>query len=137
MERRQLGYGFDFEYHYYGPYSDEVATAAHDANARGLISVGKEFTQRGDPYAVYGLEVNGELRAQEDVKNSEGKKRLLHLLSEYSTVVIELAATADFLHANGYPDPWPETMLRKAVKATPERVQSAKQLLSRLDDFSG
>jgi hypothetical protein len=133
LERKGLGYGFDFEYHYYGPYSEEVAIAANDARARDLIGVEKALTQRGDAYSVYRLHKYD--LASENVVDAGAKRQVLRTLSEYSAVVIELAATADFLEASGHSDPWPETRLRKSAKATPERIDLAKQLLVRLGEF--
>lgn len=132
LERKKLGYAFDFAYHYYGPYSEDVAIAANDARARHLLSVDKEYTQRGDAYAVFHLQ---DYDPGSDVANLAEKERVLNILAEYSTVVIELAATADFLKVSGYPDPWPETCLRKSAKATPDRVELAKQLLARLGEL--
>jgi uncharacterized protein len=134
LERKSLGYGFNFEYHYYGPYSEDVAIAANDARARNLIAVDKAYTQRGDAYAVFSL---GDFDLGSNVPQSSAKEKVLRILAEYSAVVIELAATADFLEASGYPDPWPETRLRKSAKATPERVELAKQLLGRLCPAAG
>ena len=38
LEVGGVGAGFDFSYHYYGPYSEELATAASDAKALKLIN---------------------------------------------------------------------------------------------------
>lgn len=37
LDRIGLGSGFDYEYHYYGPYSSEVAEAVEDAAAFGRL----------------------------------------------------------------------------------------------------
>src|SRR5437879_1961262 len=44
--------GFDFDYHYYGPYSEELASAARDAEALDLIEV-EWKTSYGNEYAIF------------------------------------------------------------------------------------
>ena len=39
LEANNLGYGFDFGYHYYGLYSEDVTIAVDDAWVRNLIDV--------------------------------------------------------------------------------------------------
>jgi len=45
LEANKLGYGFDFGYHYYGPYNEDVTIAVDDAWVRDLIDVQKEHTR--------------------------------------------------------------------------------------------
>lgn len=129
LEAHQLGYGFEFEYHYYGPYSEDVAVAVEDARVRSLIDIERRLTSKGDAYSVFKL---AQGFAENEIKCREERTKLLHVLSSYSTVTIELAATADFLMSKGENEAWAETKLRKTSKATPERIDSAKQLLQRL-----
>jgi hypothetical protein len=37
LEKIGVGFGFNFQYHHYGPYSEELTTAAQDAIALGLV----------------------------------------------------------------------------------------------------
>src|SRR5688572_18747783 len=53
LEAFQGGYGFDFDYHYYGPYSEEVSRAASDAIALHLITEKSEITNTGLEYKVF------------------------------------------------------------------------------------
>jgi uncharacterized protein len=63
----------------------------------------------------------------------EKRRSVLNTLQRYDATSLELAATADFLEKNGYrSDPWSETRRRKSIKATPEKMQRAKQLLTDL-----
>ena len=129
LEAAGVGYGFDFSYHYYGPYSDELASAAADAHALKLIDVNEETSQAGLTYAVY-VSRPGPMN---DDGASERRQEILQILDGYDVVALELAATAHFLRQNGYAnDPWNETRRRKSVKATPQRVEKAQQLLSEL-----
>ena len=126
LEAAGVGYGFDFSYHYYGPYSDELASAAADAKALGLIRVNEESSQAGLTYAVY----ESQLGAGREDGMSARRREILELLDAYDVVTLELAATAHFLGQNGYEnDPWAETRRRKSVKATAQRIENAERLL--------
>jgi uncharacterized protein YwgA len=126
LEAAGVGYGFEFNYHYYGPYSEELAVAAADAQALGLIDVTWEVSQSGSSYAIY---------LAQDVPHQMNPRRreILQVLSGYGAITLELAATAHFLAQNGYrEDPWNETRRRKSVKATPDRMTNAKRLLDQV-----
>src|SRR5262249_49914581 len=49
--------GFDFDYHYYGPYSEELAVAARDAEALDLIEV-EWRNSYGNEYAIFHLKTD-------------------------------------------------------------------------------
>src|SRR5262249_35298310 len=53
LEAAGVGYGFDFSYHYYGPYSEDLSVAASYAEALNLIGVRWLTAQSGLPYAIY------------------------------------------------------------------------------------
>ena len=118
--------GFDFDYHHYGPYSEELSAASRDAELLGMLSVEWRSSYGNDFATFYS-------KAKVDLPQAELGRRALELLSNYETTVLELAATADFLSNNGYQsDPWGETSRRKASKVTPTRVEQSKRLLSEL-----
>ena len=129
LEACGVGYGFDFSYHYYGPYSEELSVAAGDAKALGLISTTWHVTQTGLPYGVY--EASGP-RTGDGNEVDEGREEVLRLLNSYDAITLELAATADYLAKSGHADPWAETRRRKSLKATPERIMKAQRLLADL-----
>src|SRR4051794_31385770 len=106
LESKGVGYGFDFAYHYYGPYSEELATAAEDAEALGLLSINEYVTAAGFPYAVF----NTGIEAPTGSDTMARRARILSALNAYDSITLELAATADFLAKNGFSsDPWAET----------------------------
>jgi uncharacterized protein YwgA len=131
LESLGVGFDLDFEYHHYGPYSEELARLADDARALGLLDVDWGRTADGDEYAIYRSAVRQHFA--ENHRTDDPRRDVLRLLSEYSAIELELAATADFLEKNGYgSEAWKETRRRKASKISEERVIRAKQLLDRL-----
>ena len=47
LKSRNVGYGFNFAYHYYGPYSEELRIAAEDAAALKMIEIETRTRQFG------------------------------------------------------------------------------------------
>jgi uncharacterized protein len=130
LEAAGVGDGFDFSYHYYGPYSEDLAVAAGDAEALGLIQTNWESSQAGLSYAVYAAV---QPKKPEKTKRTERRGEILQILDGYDALSLELAATAHYLAKTGYEaDPWEETRKRKSIKATPDRVAKAKRLLAEL-----
>jgi uncharacterized protein YwgA len=130
LEAAGVGYGFDFSYHYYGPYSEELAVAVTDAEALGLIHTDWDTSQAGFTYAIYHA-VPPKKPEESDLNHR--RKEILAILDGYDAISLELAATAHYLTHNGYAhDPWEETRRRKTVKATTERVAKAQRLLAEL-----
>jgi uncharacterized protein YwgA len=130
LEAAGVGYGFDFSYHYYGPYSEELAVAVSDAEALGLVHTDWDTSQSGFSYAIYHA-----VPPKEPAPSDQNRRRkeMLAVLGRYDAISLELAATAHYLTHNGYKrDPWDETRRRKTVKATPERIEKAKRLLAEL-----
>jgi uncharacterized protein YwgA len=135
LETHSLGYGFEFDYHHYGPYSEELSIAASDAKALELIEIRWEHSQSGVSFAVYSNRDEPDRRLPHR-EHDGARQALLAVLKRYDSVVLELAATADFLSKRGYAeDPWKETLERKASKATPPRIAEAKKLLEELRAF--
>jgi uncharacterized protein YwgA len=99
------GVGFDYSYHLYGPYSEELSIAAADAHALEMIEIEERPASWGGRYSIY--------RTTDDSSDS---------------VELELAVTAAFLAKNGSKDAWDELVSRKRGKATPERLKRAKVL---------
>jgi uncharacterized protein YwgA len=119
--------GFDFDYHYYGPYSEELAVAARDAKALDLIEV-EWRNSYGNEYAIF------HSKSDADFPNADIAASALRVLGRYDATVLELAATADFLRKNGYSnDPWEETRRRKSSKITAHRLEQSKKLLQELE----
>lgn len=124
--------GFEFSYHIYGPYSEDLSIAASDADALGMINVDEREASWGGRYSVYRTTM--EFPPSDPVFESLAKKG-----AEADSVTLELAVTAAFLAANGHDDAWDEVAERKRAKATPERMSKAKILYSEFQkiDASG
>ncbi|WP_407170101.1 hypothetical protein [Bradyrhizobium sp. ORS 111] len=122
-----INLGFDFDYHHYGPFSEELATAALDAEALGMVDVEWKMSY-GNEYAIF--KSNAPIS---DFPDFDKAGEVLKVLGKYEATVLELAATADFLRKNGYgSDAWEETRRRKASKITPQRLEQSKALLHEL-----
>jgi len=132
LEAANSGYGFDFQYYHYGPYSEELSVAADEAILLGSIEQKWAQSNKGHPYAVLRLGPNYK---PEEKEKSEIKAAILKLLDQYDPVSLELGATAHFLRDSGYKDYWQETKIRKASKASPERLEKAKKLLTEFENI--
>jgi uncharacterized protein len=136
LEELDEGFGFEFGYHHYGPYSESLSDVTLDAKALNLLTIEHHTSQQGVDYAVFldnNLPIDDEEFEQdeEDVGDDDFRREILHVLSAYNPIELELAATADFLSKNGYGDDlWTETQRRKSSKLTAERMQRAKNLLA-------
>jgi uncharacterized protein YwgA len=132
LETSGAGFGFDFSYHHYGPYSEELAAVTDDAKALRMLSIEWRTSQDGAEYAIF-ADTGGELGRNDEPEDAQ-RSKILHLLEGYSTVELELAATADFLATHGYGnEAWAETRRRKGSKVTAQRRTRAEQLLEALD----
>lgn len=132
LEAAQVGYGFDYEYRHYGPYSEQLADAAQRAQFFDLLKEKKERTQWGSEYSIYELSksFNGELPSTGE-KKTEIRKKLIKMANEASSVVLELAATALFLYKEGREEPWALTDRKKPDKAK-DHLTDAKLFYDRL-----
>ena len=129
LEMTRAGFGFDFSYYRFGPYSEELTSSIDDALALGLISIDWRESQGGTRYAIFHSGLANEDEDEQDIK----RRKVLDVLKKFSSIEIELAATADFLKRNGYAnDPWTETKRRKANKVDSERLTKSKQLLQEI-----
>lgn len=131
LEAFEAGCGYEFDYHHYGPYCDELAADTDDAVALGELSF--EWKKGGtvQPYAVY---KSAATQAAGDAV-ADKRRAILKVLGNYDALTLELAATADFLRRAGQEDPWAETKRRKPAKSSPERFARAQKLLSDLESF--
>jgi hypothetical protein len=114
------GSGFEFSYHIYGPYSEELSIAAGDADALDMITVDDRVAAWGGRYSIY--------RTTMDFSADASVKSLARKAAQADSVALELAVTAAFLAANGEDDAWDEVAERKSAKATPEMMSKARSL---------
>src|SRR5712664_3974799 len=95
----QLGIatGFSFNYHHYGPYSDELADKVEDDVVFGRISVEQRRRADGVPFVIY--------RSRDHVQDDKtealfAKPRIrtaLSAMQSRSATILELAATIHWL----------------------------------------
>ena len=131
LEVKGLGFGLDFDYHNYGPFSPDLAFATDDAKSLGYITSEEHLGFHSVPYTVFiSTDMTQDIG---DDAESVARQDALEIMNRNSSLVLELAATAIYLRRNGYPDSfWQEVEKRKRLKATPQRVGLAKQLIAEL-----
>jgi len=121
-----LGFGFVYDYHHYGPFCAEIAFAADDAEALNLLTTEERQGVYGMAYTIYrSTSTSNPASEPRDNERTKAMRRM----AEVPSIVLELAATAVFLGRDGYDDCWKEVQRRKPLKAKPERIAVAKQLL--------
>jgi len=127
LELTGLGYGFQFTYKHFGPYSEELKIACSDAQALGYICEKTEDASWGGWYSVFTAPA-----ATPKSESDQHRSELLAVTAAADSVDLELAVTAAFLATNGVKDPWHEVEVRKPTKASPDRLKSAKVLYRNL-----
>lgn len=124
LELTGLGFGFDFDYHLFGPYSDELVLSADRAVALNYV---KEDVKRSSWGGIYSI-----FRAERKDSGNSPRDELINIARDADSIVLELAATAAFLAHEGEKEPWREVALRKPEKVTRGRLLRAKELYARL-----
>jgi hypothetical protein len=114
--------GFSFSCRHYGPFSEDLATAARDADLLGLIKEYEQPTSWGGTYSTY------EVDSTQPPTGAAVRAALATEAARADAVQLELAATAVFLAKEGHNDPWAETARRKPEKANDGRLDKAKEL---------
>ena len=128
LEAAGVGDNFHFEYHRYGPYSEDLARAVSIAGMMGDISEKEVSAKWGGSYSIY---TTPTLPQEDGIR-----QRLARTAVEANAVVLELAATAAYFAVNGGSDPWEETKARKPDKAAAGRLEEAKELYGKLRGIS-
>ncbi|WP_156938181.1 hypothetical protein [Mesorhizobium sp. WSM3626] len=113
---------FTFSYKHYGPFSEELATAAREAKLLGLVDETEQMAAWGGSYSIF--HVNADIPAEVP----QARLGLARLAAQADAIALELAATALFLSKEGIDDPWEETERRKPEKADQVHLQAAKDL---------
>ena len=131
LEASSIGFGIDFDYHDYGPFSAELAFAADDAESLEYIETNLHPGFHSVPYTIF--ESTDEAPKFEKGKLTDARRKALEAMKGCSALILELAATAVFLKENGYrTNSWDEVRKRKPSKATPDLLKQAKKLISDL-----
>jgi uncharacterized protein YwgA len=119
MQLAGLDKEFSFEYHHYGPYSEDLAQAIEIASALGPVKEEERVAEWGGKYSIYKLE--------KDVAPSDPtKEQFVQQAKQIGAIELELAATAAYLFAQDRSgDPWDETRRLKPSKAEGGRLERA------------
>jgi hypothetical protein len=117
-------FGFAFEYHHYGPFSDDLARGMDIATLIGTVAEEERLADWGGRYSVY--------RVDPSVRLADGDRAaFLRKAKAIDAIDLELAATAAYLFTqerigNGKPgNPWHETRRRKPQKSGGGRLERA------------
>jgi hypothetical protein len=118
--------GLPFVYKHYGPYSEDLATAARDAGLLGLLRETEQQASWGGTYSTYFV---GE---QPSSSVPTARRCLAEEAAAADAIELELVATAVFLAKEGHNDPWIETSRRKPEKSENGRIEKARVLYRKL-----
>lgn len=132
LDQLGMNSGAEFDYHHYGPYSADVASAAEMATLlHDFESEERHSGARGVPYVVYSSKEE-QPKKLGDLPRALAESALTSMAA-VSDVVLELAATMVFLRENGYEDDFVEEVReRKPLKATEDRLDRAQKLIKAL-----
>lgn len=126
--------GLSFTYHYYGPYSFELADGWDDAEAEGCITIREQQGRHGVPYSIFTLKDSNDTSTGLGRLSADEARIRLNKMRAVSDVVLELAATIVFLRREGHGEGTIEELkARKPLKATDGRISKATELLDALD----
>ena len=128
LEVAGVGDNFHFDYHHYGPYSEDLTRAASLASMVGDIDEKEKVANWGGSYSIYTTSTSS--------KENGIRQRLAQTAAQANAVVLELAATAAYFAINNESDPWKETEARKPDKAADGRLEEAKRLYGTLRGIS-
>lgn len=124
--------GYDFEYHHYGPYSDDLSSSLQIAVLFDELNEEEKKTDWGGHYSIFTLPES----VSDSVEVNQSRKEFIKPMLNISSIVLELAATAAFLakendNSDDF-DPWGKTRELKPDKATSERLGEAKKLYKKI-----
>ncbi len=132
LDQLGMNSGAEFSYHYYGPYSADVASAAEMATLFYKFDADEKVSaKRSVSYTSYSSREDPPARL--GAMSSTQAREALRAMGDVSDTVLELAATMVFLKRNGFPKKYvDEVRARKPLKATGDRLQRAQELIDRL-----
>lgn len=121
LELTGVGFGFSFDYHLFGPFSEDLTVTADRAVALGYITEKQGRARWGGLYSIYRVD-------QREPSDNPARDQIIEIAKDADSIVLELAATAAFLASQGEADPWAELAERKPEKMTRGRLAQAKAL---------
>ncbi len=133
LDQCGLSTGCAYDYHYYGPFSAEIAEAADDACELGHLKYGEKLGFHAVPYGFYEISGGGDVPDRIGGLSRSVVKKKLEIMTKYSAIELELAATILYLRSHGSENPIEEARQLKAAKATLWRVERAEKLLQELE----
>jgi uncharacterized protein len=120
---------FQFEYRHYGPFSESLAASMEIASALHFVEEKEERADWGGWYSIY-------RKTQTTPKGIDPDRRVfITKAAEIGPILLELAATAAFLHETDGLEAgvaWAETARRKPDKAASGRLELAKKAYKEL-----
>jgi uncharacterized protein len=131
LQKSGLDTQYEFEYYHYGPYSSSLAEDAQLAEFLGTLNSDPKLGYHNVPYVVFTTDMPAPEKVVNVDRDTLTKK--IHLMDSYSSVVLELAATLLFLQEDYSEAAEVELKIRKPSKATPQRIEAAKELLGKLE----
>lgn len=134
LDQLGLNSGFTYEYHHYGPYSDELFQAVDFAKAFDLIDERIENRKSdGVRYSIFELKGDISVSPFDDLGMPKIQGALT-LMNGVNATVLELAATAHFLERFERRDDWKDEIVRrKGIKTEGGRLDRAIELLKELN----
>lgn len=129
LDQIGLNSGFSYEYHHYGPYSEELAEQVEDDVIFGhLYASERRRLSDGVPYTIYSASADN---SRMDVSVAHVRiKRALAEMQRRSATILELAATIHWLAViEELPDWQDELIRRKGAKTNNGRDKQALELL--------
>jgi uncharacterized protein YwgA len=131
----QLGMksGFSFDYHHYGPYSEELAEVVDDDIIFGQVQEEqKRRVSDGVSYVIY-RSLN-ERKQPSEIFANPPIAAAIDEMNRQSMTILELAATIHWLAFKEKVRNWKEELRRrKGVKTEGGRVERALELLEKLE----
>ncbi len=133
LEQLDIRSGFDFSYHHYGPYSEDLSIAIDRTSlVDGLIKEVKK--EAGDYYySVYSSQSHIDPPNQIGGLTWEKVCEYVRTMKAESSMVLEIAATIHWLQLKEKVADWKtELKNRKGSKAEDSRIEKALNLLGQL-----
>jgi uncharacterized protein YwgA len=134
LDQIGLNSGYSYEYHHYGPYSEDLAEQIDDDVVFGRLNAEQRRRQSdGVPYVAYHAEAAGEGEPMDTHMPVDRVRNALAEMQRRSATVLELAATMHWLAVvEGVADWSTELVRRKGAKTQGGRNQQALDLLRSL-----
>jgi uncharacterized protein YwgA len=137
LDQLGMNSGYSYEYHHYGPYSEELTDEMDSSIIFGEVEENvRRRLSDGVPYSVFSLSESDDVDVENELGDLpiEKARDALTVMRDHSATVLELAATIHWLSSVEQVDDWRgELVRRKGVKTEEGRTDEALQLLTNLE----